>query len=225
MVNMDRPVRASVTSWVGISRHSALGLILGAIASGGLSVPRLAKVVPLLQRNRLQSLARSAGGDEVLAAVIKTEYYGKLVARLLKAVKVGTAGVVVTSRQQVDAEYFRRLKEDAPDGCVARGIDFNVKSGCWLSMAHFLGQISGGGKRLPRGGGGKRASSAPWSRKKVQLDTLTEAPCTSNEPVPQDYNTGGWAEYGETYPGSQCTPSLLPLPGATAATSAALPRT
>ena len=65
LVNMDRPVRASVTSWVGISRHSALGLILGAIASGGLSVPRLAKVVPLLQRDRLQSLARSAGGHEV----------------------------------------------------------------------------------------------------------------------------------------------------------------
>ena len=52
--------------------------------------------------DRLQSLARSAGGDEVLAAVIKTEYYGKLVARLLKAVKVGTAGVVMTSTQQVD---------------------------------------------------------------------------------------------------------------------------
>ena len=143
LVNMDRLVRASVTSWVGIPRHSALGLIHGGIASGGLSVPRLAKVVPLLQRDRLQSLARSAGGDEVLAAVIKTEYYGKLVARSLKAVKVGTAGVVVTSRQQVDAEYSRWLKEDAPDGCVARGIDFNVKSGRWLSMAHFLGQLSG----------------------------------------------------------------------------------
>ena len=143
LVNMDRLVRASVMSWVGITRHSALGLIHGGIASGGLSVPRLAKVVPLLQRDRLQSLARSAGGDEVLAAVIKTEYYGKLVARSLKAVKVGTAGVVVTSRQQVDAACFRWLKEDAPAGCFARGIAFNVKSGCWLSMAHFLGQISG----------------------------------------------------------------------------------
>ena len=106
-------------------------------------MPRLAKVVPMLQRDRLQSLVKSAGGDEVLAAVVKTDYYGKLVARSLKVVKVGTAGVVVTSRQQVDAEYSRWLKEDVPDGYVARGIDFNVKSGRWLSMAHFLGQLSG----------------------------------------------------------------------------------
>ena len=78
-----------------------------------------------------------------MAAVIKTDHFGKLAARSLKAVKVGTAGVVVTSRQQVDAEYSRWRKEDASDGCVARGIDFNVNSGCWLSMAHFLGQLSG----------------------------------------------------------------------------------
>ena len=71
-----------------------------------------------------------------MAAVIKTEYYGKLVARSLKSVKVGTAGVVATSRQQVDAEYSQWLKEDAPGGCFAKGIDFNVKVGRWLSMAH-----------------------------------------------------------------------------------------
>ena len=84
LVNMDRLVRASVTSWVGIPTHSALGPIHGGIAVGGPSVPRLAKVVPLLQRDRLQSLVRSAGGDEVLAAVVKTDNYGKLVARSLK---------------------------------------------------------------------------------------------------------------------------------------------
>ena len=136
LVNMDRLVRAPVTSWVGNPRHSALGLINGGIAVGGLSVPRLANVVPLLQRDKLQSLVRSAGRDEVLAAVVKTDYYGKLVARSLKVVKVGTAGVVVTSRQQVDAEYSRWLKEDAPGGCFAKGIDFYVQIGHWLSMAH-----------------------------------------------------------------------------------------
>ena len=47
----------------------------------------------------------------------------------------------------------------------------------------FVGEAKWGGvRRLPRGDGGKRASSAPWSRKKVQLDTLTEAPCTSDKP-------------------------------------------
>ena len=53
LVSMDRLVRASVMSWVGIPRISALGLIHGGIAVGGLLVPRLAKVVPLLQRDRL----------------------------------------------------------------------------------------------------------------------------------------------------------------------------
>lgn len=57
--------------------------------------------------------------------------------------KVGIGSVVVTSRQQVDAEYSRWLKENAPDGCIERGVDFNVKSGRRLSMAHFLGQLSG----------------------------------------------------------------------------------
>ena len=35
--------------------------------------------------------------------------------------------------------------------------------------------------------------------------------------APRDCNTDAWAEYGETYPGSQCAPQL-PLPRATAAT-------
>ena len=40
--------------------------------------------------------------------------------------KVGIGSVVVTSRQRVDAEYSRWLKENAPDGCIERGVDFNV---------------------------------------------------------------------------------------------------
>ena len=63
LVNMDRLVRASATSWLGIPCHTALGLIHGGIGSGGLSVPRMAKVVPLLQRDRFQSLKRSTGED------------------------------------------------------------------------------------------------------------------------------------------------------------------
>ena len=58
--------------------------------------------------------------------------------------KVGTDSVLVTSRQQVDAEYSRWLKEDAADGCVVLGIHFSVKSGRWLSMAHLLEQLLGG---------------------------------------------------------------------------------
>ena len=37
-------------------------------------------------------------------------------------------------------------------------------------------------KRLARGAVGKRSSSAPRSQKKAQRDTLTETPCTSDEP-------------------------------------------
>ena len=80
LVDMDRLVRASVTSWCGIPRHTALGLVYCGISGGGLSVPTLAEVVPLLQRDRLQSLIRSTEDDEVLAAVIETEQYKKLVA-------------------------------------------------------------------------------------------------------------------------------------------------
>ena len=53
LVDMDRLVRASVTSWWGIPQHTALGLVHCGISGGGLSVPTLAKVVPLLQRDRL----------------------------------------------------------------------------------------------------------------------------------------------------------------------------
>ena len=56
-------MRASATSWLGIPCHTALGLIHGGIGSGGLSVPRMAEVVPLLQRDRFQSLKRSTGED------------------------------------------------------------------------------------------------------------------------------------------------------------------
>ena len=84
LVKMDRLVRASATSCLGIPCHTALGLIHGGIGSGGLSVPRMAKVVPLLQTDRFQSLKRSTGEDKELAAVAETEIYKKLVTRSSK---------------------------------------------------------------------------------------------------------------------------------------------
>ena len=109
LVDLHRLVRASLTSWFGIPRHSAIGLIHSGINSGGLSVPVC---------------------------------YQKLVTRSLRTVKLGAAGVTVTSRRQLDAEYSRWLTEEAQDGCVVRGIDFNVKSGRWLSMALFPDRLS-----------------------------------------------------------------------------------
>ena len=47
-------------------------------------MPRMAEVVPLLQRDRFQSLKRSTGEDEVLADVAKTKIYKKLVTRSFK---------------------------------------------------------------------------------------------------------------------------------------------
>ena len=44
----------------------------------------MAKVVPLLQTDRFQSLKRSTGEDKELAAVAETEIYKKLVTRSSK---------------------------------------------------------------------------------------------------------------------------------------------
>ena len=44
----------------------------------------MAKVVPLLQRDRFQSLKRSTGEGRVFAAVAKTEIYKKLVTMSFK---------------------------------------------------------------------------------------------------------------------------------------------
>ena len=64
--------------------------------------------------------------------------------------KVGTDSVMVTSRQQVDAEYSRWLKEDAADGCVVWGIHFSVKSGRWHTYLNSL--VAQRLSRLPRSG-------------------------------------------------------------------------
>ena len=65
LVNMDRLVRASATSWLGITCNTALGLLQGGIGSVGLKVPRMDKVLPLLQMDKFQSLKRSTGEDKL----------------------------------------------------------------------------------------------------------------------------------------------------------------
>lgn len=130
---MDTMVRKFVRAWLHLPKDTSLGFFYAKRINGGLGIPSLATTVPMIQRGRMERLARSSLAPAQLVSADPS--FLRVLRQINVPIRVGAT--VVTNPKEATSAWSRMFTASC-DGRGIRGFPADSSSLVWSARPELL---------------------------------------------------------------------------------------